>query len=102
FDARGRDRAGRIESAPPASDQRFGPCVSIRLADDEIAARWIDLTPLVAGDHARGDACGAQQDDETARVVLAKAAALIEQERIDRVRTRKQGRRERVEERFGA
>ena len=82
---------------PAAADQGLGPGVRVGLADDQVSAARIDLATLVAGDDARRDAGGAQQHDEGAGVVLAKAAAGVEQEHVDRVAL-EQRRRHRVDE----
>jgi hypothetical protein len=100
LDAVRRHCGGRVEAPPFAVDHRLGPRVRVALRDDQVPAAGIDLAALVAGDHACGNAAGAQQHDERARIVLAESAALAEQEAIDRIVVEHR-RRQRVDERLG-
>ena len=99
LDPRRRDRGRRIEATPLPADERLGPRVRVRLAHDQVIAVRIDRAALVAGDHACRNAGRAQHRDECARVVLAKAAARVEQEAVHRI-VAEQRRRKRVEERL--
>ena len=102
LDTRRHDRAGRVEAPPLSVEQRFGPCVGVGLADNQVTARWIDLATLVTGYHAGRNSRRPQQHDKAARVVLAESASFVEEKRVDRVGTRKQRRRQRVVELFSA
>jgi hypothetical protein len=86
-DARRGDGRRRVDAHPAlAGEPDFGPGVGIGLAHDEVAIDRVELAALIAGDHPRRNAGGAHQEDEGRRVVLAEAAARLEEEFVDRVR----------------
>jgi hypothetical protein len=97
LDSRWRNRRRRVEAAPLPAEKRLGPCVRIRLANDQVIAVRIDRSALISGDHPRRDAGCAQHRDESARVVLAKAATRVEKERVHRI-VAEQRRRKGIEE----
>src|SRR6185295_13306114 len=64
---------------------------------DEIVAELIHFTPLIAGDDAGRNARGAHDDGEGGGIVLAEAAARLEQELVDGIGPEQHLRREGVE-----
>ena len=86
LNARRRNGGGRIEAGPPGIRQPdLGPGMRMRLAQNQVAADWIPVATLVAGDDPRRNAGGAHHHREGRREMPAESLACVEQEIVDRV-----------------
>ncbi|MNP03235.1 hypothetical protein D3C76_951150 [compost metagenome] len=78
---------GRVDALPAAAGLPvFDPGVGVELVHQQIVARRIQFAALVAGHHPRRDAGRAQDEGHGPGVVLAEAAAGVEEEAVDALR----------------
>ncbi len=85
-DARRVNGGGRVGPHPAAFGQPvFGPGVGVALAHHPGVVHRVEAPALVAGDDARGNACGPYHHDERLRVVFAKTGAAVEQKLVHAV-----------------